>query len=153
MKRSGKLTASVRGSRFSLLISHLQTAFTILEVMVACAVFFMVAFAILEMVTRSLVAVRAIQHRDPDAGIILASFSMSNKLEEGTMSGNFEDIAPNMYPGYRWEALITEIGSNGLFQIDVFTYSEKKKSRNPVLISGQFFRPMSPPGSATKGRF
>lgn len=118
----------------------------------ACAIFFMVAFAILELVTRSLVAVKAIQQRDPDPGIILASLSLSNMLEEGSMSGNYEDIAPNMYPGHRWEAQIVEIGTNGLFQIDVFTYSERKRSQAPALISGQFFRPQSKPGSVSKGR-
>ncbi len=151
MKRGGKPVANVGVFRASFLASWVRSAFTILEVMVACAIFFMVAFAILELVTRSLIAVRAIQKRDPDPGIILASLSLSNKLEEGNMSGNFEDIAPNMYPGHRWEAQIVEIGTNGLFQIDVFTYSERQKSKNPVLISGQFFRPMSPPGSVSKG--
>ena len=128
-------------------------AFTLLEVIVACAIFFMVAFAILELVTRSLLAARAIQQRDPDPGIILASLSLSNAFEEVSMSGNFEDIAPGMYPGHRWEAEIREIGTNGLFEINVMTYNERKRSANPVVISGQFFRPQSKPGSASKGQF
>jgi hypothetical protein len=132
--------------------SHLQGAFTILEVIVACTIFFMVAFAILQLVTQSLVAVKAIQQREPDPGIILASLSLSNALEEGSMSGNYEDIAPNMYPGHRWEAEIREIGSNGLFEINVMTYNERKRSQMPTVISGQFFRPASKPGSVSKGR-
>jgi len=67
-------------------------------VIVACAIFFMVAFAILELVTRSLIAAKAIQQRDPDPGIILASLSLSNALEEVSMSGNYEDIAPACIP-------------------------------------------------------
>jgi hypothetical protein len=152
MERGGRLAARAATSHLSPLTSHLQSAFTILEVIVACTIFFMVAFAILQLVTQSLVAVKALQHREPDPGIILASLSLSNALEEGSMSGNFEDIAPNMYPGARWEAEIREIGSNGLFEINVMTYNERKRSQMPSVIAGQFFRPASKPGSASKGR-
>jgi len=132
--------------------SRLAAAFTLLEVIVACAVFFMVAFAVLALVTSGLVAARSLQQREPDPGIILSALSLTNAFEEGSMSGDYEDIAPGMYPGYRWEAFISEVGSNGLFQVDVLTYSQKRKSANPVTTSTQFFRPQSKPGSATKGR-
>ena len=127
-------------------------AFTLLEVTIACAIFFMVAFAILEMVTRSLSAARSLQKHDPDPGIILHALTLTNTFEEGTMSGDYEDIAPGMYPGYRWEAFITEIGSNGLFQVDVLSYNQRRQRENPSTVSGQFWRPNSKPGSATKGR-
>lgn len=127
-------------------------AFTLLEVTVACAIFFMVAFAILELVTRSLSAAKSLQKRDPDPGIILHALSLTNSFEEGTMSGDYEDIAPGMYKDYRWEAFITEIGSNGLFQVDVLTYNKLRHSQNPATVTGQFWRPNSKPGSATKGR-
>lgn len=125
-------------------------AFTLLEVIVACAIFFMVAFAILGVVAQGIASVRVLQKRDPDPGIILHALSLTNQFEEGTMSGDYEDIAPGMYSGHRWEANITEIGSNGLFQIDVFTYNTKRPGQNPVLISSQFWRPLSKPGSASK---
>ena len=128
----------------------LRGAFTLLEVVIACAIFFMVAFALLELVTRGLVAAKALQQREPDPGIILAALSLTNAFEEGSMSGNYEDIAPGMYPGHRWEAFVTEVGSNGLFQIEVLTYNERKRSQNPVTTVGQFWRPGSKPGSASK---
>jgi hypothetical protein len=127
-----------------------EGGFTLLEVMIACAVFFMVAFAILELVTQGLAAAKAIQQREPDPGIILAAFSLSNTFEEGSMSGNYEDLAPGMYPGHRWDALIAEVGSNGLFEITVVTHNEKKPAQNPVMIRGQFWRPQSKPGSASR---
>jgi hypothetical protein len=127
-----------------------QGGFTLLEVMVACAVFFMVAFAILELVTQGLVAAKAIQKREPDPGIILAAFSLSNTFEEGSISGDYEDIAPGMYPGHRWDALIAEVGSNGLFEITVMTHNEKRATQNPTIIRGQFWRPQSKPGSASR---
>lgn len=127
-----------------------QGGFTLLEVMVACAVFFMVTFAILELVTQGLVAARAIQKREPDPGIIMASLSLSNMLEEGSMSGTYEDIAPGMYPGHQWDALIVEVGSNGLFEVTVMTHNEKRKTQNPVVIKTLLWRPQSKPGSASR---
>jgi hypothetical protein len=126
------------------------SAFSLLEVMVACAVFFMVAFAILQLVTQGLVAAKAIQQREPDPGIILASLSLSNALEEGSISGDYEDLAPGMYPGHRWEAFIQEVGTNGLFEVNVLTFNQRKRSQNPTTISAQFWRPQSKPGSASK---
>src|SRR6185503_13689011 len=87
-----------------------HSGFTLLEVIVACAIFFMVAFAILGVVAQCLASVKVLQKRDPDPGIILHALSLTNQFEEGTLSGDFEDIAPGMYKDYRWEALITEIG-------------------------------------------
>jgi hypothetical protein len=120
--------------------------------MVACTIFFMVAFAIMELVTRSLKAAKALEMREPDPGIILASISLSNSLEEGSMSGAYEDIAEGMYPGYRYEVFLEEVGSNGLYEVRVLSYNERRHSENPVVVRGLFWRPMSKPGTATKGR-
>jgi len=127
-------------------------AFTLLEVIIACGLFFVFAFAVLSLVTQGLVAARSLQQREPDPGIILAALSLTNAFEEGWVSGDYEDIAPGMYPGYRWEASISEVASNGLFVVDVMTYSQKKKSAAPVVTSALFYRPQSKPGSVTKGR-
>ena len=132
--------------------SKFADAFTLLEVIVACGLFFMFAFAVLSLVTQGLVAARSLQQREPNPGLILAALSLSNAFEEGMISGDYEDIAPGMYPGYRWEAGISEVASNGLFVVDVMTYSQKKKNVLPVVTSALFYRPLSKPGSVTKGR-
>jgi hypothetical protein len=151
-RRSGGVALAGLAGQGRFLPAATGGAFTLLETIVACAIFFMVAFAILELVTRSLMAAKALQTREPDPGIILAALSLTNTFEEGSVSGNYEDIAPGMYPGYRWEAFMQEVGSNGLYQVDVLTYNERKRSQNPVTVSTQFFRPGSKPGSASKGR-
>ena len=131
-----------------------QTAFTILEVMVACTIFFMVAFAILELVTRSLAAAKAIQQREPDPGIILAMYSTNRAWEEMSISGNYEDIAPGMYPGYRWELFAKPVGTNDLlYEVNVISYSERKRAQGPMVVTGLFFSPNSKPGSASRGMF
>jgi hypothetical protein len=153
-QRRSKPFSGTRTSPFSLLISNLQSAFTILEVMVACAIFFMVAFAILELVTRSLAAAKAIQQREPDPGIILAMYSTNRAWEEMSISGNYEDIAPGMYPGYRWELFAKPVGTNDLlYEVNVISYSERKRAQGPMVVSGLFFSPNSKPGSASRGAF
>ena len=139
-------------SSFVIRRSSFRRAFTLLEVIIACAIFFMVAFAILELVATSLKAAKKLQTREPDPGIILHALSLTNRFEEGQMAGDYEDIAPGMYPGYRWEAFITEVGSNGLFQVDVLTYNDRKAGKGIATVGTQFFRPNSKPGSVSKGR-
>jgi hypothetical protein len=47
-------------------------------------------------------------------------FSLSNTLEEGSYSGDFEGIVPD----YTWNAEIFEAGSNGFFQIDIAVHKK-----------------------------
>lgn len=93
-------------------------AFTLLEVLVASAIFFVCAFAVLSLLSQGLASARALQQRAPDIGILAAAFSLTNAVEEGTESGNFEDIAPGLYPGYTWVRDVYEVGSNGLYRVD-----------------------------------
>jgi hypothetical protein len=121
-------------------------AFTLLEVIIACALFFMFAFAVLELVTRGLSAARSIQKREPDAGLVLAPLSLTNKLEIGVESGDFEDLYPGVYPGYQWEREISQpFGeTNPLFQVTVRivgTTGKRKTSESTVGVL--MFRPDS----------
>jgi hypothetical protein len=152
MERGGRPCALAINSSFVIRHSSLSTAFTLLEVIIACAIFFMVAFSVLQLVTQGLVAAKSLQVRHPDPGMVLAALSLTNAFEEGSMSGNYDEIAPGTYKDYRWEAEITEIGTNGLFEIKVLTYNERKPGVSPSVIQAQFWRPQSKPGSATKGR-
>lgn len=124
-----------------------EDAFTLLEVMVACAIFFMVAFALLELVTRGLVGVRALQEREPDPGIVLAMYSTNKAWEPMSISGNYEDIAPGMYPGYTWELFAEpHMGTNEhLYVVEVMSYGSKKSGRGPSTASTMFFSPNSKP--------
>ena len=89
-------------------------AFTLLEVMVAIGIFCVAIFAILEVVTQNLRMARSLQHQQVDAGALAAELSLTNRLEEGSEQGDFG----KMYPGCRWSREITEVASNGFFQVD-----------------------------------
>ena len=127
------------------------TAFTLLEVIVASAVFFMVAFSVLELMTRSLASARALQDREPNAGMLAAAFSLTNRIEEGVEQGDFEDLYPGLFPGYRWARETREVASNSLFQVDFIVYRTSKKGPSETTMSILLYRPGSPPGSASGG--
>ena len=94
---------------------RLQTAFSLLEVMIACGIFFMAVFAILAMVSNVLRNARSLRRMELDAGMVAAQVTRTNKLFEGTESGDFG----NLYPDYSWETDSYEAETNGLWQVDI----------------------------------
>jgi hypothetical protein len=116
-------------------------AFTLVEVMIAMFVFFVVAFSIMGVVIQSLGAARSLQVRHPDAGMLAAELSLTNMLEEGFESGDFGDI----YPRARWQREITEAGSNGFFRVDFAVYEKTPQGKENVETMSIFMhRPASP---------
>jgi Tfp pilus assembly protein PilV len=92
-------------------------AFTLIEVMIAITIFFMAMFAILGVLASGVRAATLLRNNGPSAGMVAAQLSATNKLEEGSQSGTFEDIG--VYKDYRWAADLREVATNGLFQVDI----------------------------------
>lgn len=104
-------------------------AFTLLEVMIAMAVFFIVVFAILGVVVQSLGAARSLQKRHADPSMVAAQLSLTNCLEEGSMTGDFEDL----YPDQTWEYVVSPLGTNNmLWVVDFFVYEKMKSGKQSV---------------------
>jgi hypothetical protein len=119
-----------------------RRAFTLLEVMIASGIFFMAVFVILSLVSSSLESARRLQRPLVDAGMIASELSLTNQLVEGEQSGDFGDA----YPGYSWTAVITEVQTNKLFEVDYVV--QRDDDRTVVQkMSVLFFRPQSPAGS------
>ncbi len=114
------------------------SAFSLIEVMVAAAIFFIFTFTILAMVSSSLRNLRVIRRIDVDAGMVAAQFFKTNRLFEGTSSGDLGDI----YPDYSWAAETSEIETNGLWQIDI-TVNRHGNSQPFDQISIRVFSPES----------
>ena len=91
------------------------TAFSLLEVMIACGIFFMAVFAILALVSNTLRNARGLRRIEVDAGMVAAQVYKTNKLYEGIQSGDFG----NLYPDYSWETQTEEYATNGLYQVDI----------------------------------
>jgi hypothetical protein len=123
-------------------------AFTLLEVLIAIGLFFMVAFAILQMLVVGLGAARSLQVRHADVGMFLSELAVTNNiLEEGTVSGDFGDF----FPGGHWEYTATEVGSNGLFQVDVIVTEKTRRGEIISPMSILLYRPGSPKGRMSGG--
>ena len=128
-----------------------RAAFSLLEVMVAIALFFGAAFAILMVISGGLANARALQRPQVDAAAVASIFSMTNKIVETTDSGDLGELLGESYRGYTWESSSIEAESNKLFRVDFTIYSPAPG--HPVFsqISTLFFRPASPAGSLDTG--
>ncbi|MCX6912973.1 MAG: hypothetical protein NT167_08005 [Verrucomicrobia bacterium] len=118
-----------------------QTAFSLLEVMIASGIFFMTVFAILAMVSSVLRNARSLRRVELDAGMVAAQACNTNKLTEGTDSGDFG----NLYPGYSWQTDTYEVETNGLWQVNIVVH--RHGISQPVdLMSIYLYRPESQSG-------
>ena len=124
-------------------------AFTLLEVMIAIAIFFMCVFLILELVSTNLRHVQRLQKPAVDIGSLASELSLTNRLEEGGDSGDFGA----MYPGVSWSRQITMVGTNGLFQVDFTVLDGSGGGRFPAesKLSIFLYRPDSPMGISSGG--
>ncbi len=105
------------------------SAFTLLEVMIACGIFFMATFSILALVAGSLRNARALQRSDVDAGMaasIVSQMLKTNRSAQATFSGDFGDA----YPDYSWEAEANPYDTNGLLEVNIIL--NKRGSRLPA---------------------
>ncbi len=130
--------------------SRARLAFTLLEVMIAVAIFFMAMFSILAVVSQSLRSAKALARNVPTPGMVAAQLSLTNKLEEGSDSGDFEDIAEGIYPEYSWESGTMIYASNGLFQVDIAVLHQGKVDSS---MSFLLFKPESTTGLGVQSKF
>ena len=105
-------------------------AFTLLEVMIAMAIFFMAIFAILGLVAQNLRIARSLSLGEIDLSTVAVELSLqtltNRDMAEGTISGDFGDT----YPGASWVANLYLVATNagalggrstpgGLYQADI----------------------------------
>jgi len=106
-------------------------AFTLIEVMIACGIFFMATFAILALVSTTLRNARALQRGEVDAGMAAAQVYQTlktNRQVEVSGSGNFGET----YPDYSYEFATQQYASNGLLQVDIVV--NRRGLHKPVYI-------------------
>ncbi len=129
--------AEKRSSIGAFCAGNYATAFSLLEVMIAMAIFFTAVFSVLQLTTRNLRAARNLQVPQIDASSLAAEISLTNRLEEGSESGNFGEL----YRGYSWTREITMVGSNGLFRIDFRVQAPNTGPGSETALSFLLFRP------------
>jgi Tfp pilus assembly protein PilV len=105
-------------------------ALSLIEVMIAMAIFFVCIFAILGMVSNTLHNARALQDTEVDAPGALASFlSTSNRLDEGSYSGDFGDLFPDW--DYTYDVTVI---TNNLVRVDLSVVGGKKSTETHLSL-------------------
>lgn len=121
-----------------------RRAFSLIEVMVALAIFFIAVFAILGLISQLLKNARAFQNKKAaDAGMVHAYWSsITNRVTEGLESGEFSDLAEfqDQYRDYSWEKDTMFYATNGLWQVD-YRVINKRSGRVESSVSTFFYDP------------
>jgi prepilin-type N-terminal cleavage/methylation domain-containing protein len=130
-----------------------RRAFTLLEVMIAIAIFFVASFAILGLISSSLANVRRLQRPSVDASPVLARYAATNSLVEGTYRGSLGDpeLLGKDYRDYNWTADIEEVASNHLYSVVCVIMPANGRHEVISHLSTVLYKPQSPPGSLDGG--
>ena len=114
-------------------------AFTLMEVVIALGIFFMAIFALLQLTSQGLRMARAVQHVGLNPSVLPAQLALTNRFEEGSVSGDFGDLSP----GSSWDRTTTLVSTNGLYEVN-WIISEKFGNGTRVsTLSAWFYRPES----------
>jgi prepilin-type N-terminal cleavage/methylation domain-containing protein len=133
-----------------------RRAFTLLEVMIAIAIFFVGSFAILDLVSSSLNNIHRMQQPAVDASPLLALYAATNSLVEGTYSGNLgeSELLGKGYSDFNYLVNIVEVASNHLYSVECAITSVNAANGKRMLISDLttvLYKPKSPPGTLDGG--
>ena len=121
-------------------------AFTILEVMIALAIFFACTFGILALVSQSLRQARGLRPINMDARSAIALLSLTNMLEEGPIPPEVVAAFQQENPDFALMGEIRQVDTNGLFQVDFVVDSVSsgyERSAITMNSSVLLFRPRS----------
>jgi len=114
-----------------------NSAFTLVEVVVASAILAAGLAGILLICSNGLRMARALDRVHVDAGSVATMLSLTNQLEEGADSGSFGEENP----GYQWVRQVFEAGTNGLYQADMSVFSQSDPQGTENRLSIFLFRP------------
>ena len=140
-----RITRAFASYRLLPLALRLNSAFSLIEVMVAMAIFFMAVFAILGLMSTLLQNARIFQgKRPPEARMVFAyQTSITNRVIEGSIDVDFSDM--NMGDELRdytasVEAYPNEIYTNGLWDV-VYVVKNRRTGRVESTFATHQFDP------------
>lgn len=127
--------------------------FSLLEVMIAIAIFFIGSCAILDLVSSSLNNVRRLQRPTVDASPILARYAATNSLVEGVYQGSLGEpsLLGKEYRDYNYIVNIVEIASNHLYSVECAIYPAHGKREVISDMTTVLYDLHSPKGSLDGG--
>jgi hypothetical protein len=120
-------------------------AFSLIEVMIAVAIFFMCTFAILGLTAQLLQNARVFQTKNvPNIGLVHAWYtSMTNRVTEGLTTVEFGDISTDLGDLYRdyyaeLDVYPSEIMTNGLFEVTYRLYNRRTRQMEAEVLTLYF---------------
>ena len=124
-----------------------NSAFTLMEVMIAIGVFCIGVFAILGLVASVLHGARLLDKPMVDSGVVAGEIAQTNALVDlQTDSGDLSEFLGDTYKGYDYAYAVNEVESNHLYQVDIAITSDAPGKPTVSKMSVLLFRPLSPPG-------
>ena len=125
-------------------------AFTLMEVMIAIAVFCIGVFAILGLVASVMRGARLLDKPMVDAGVV-ASELQTNSMVEVEGSGDLSEFLGSTYRGYDYAYDIHEEQSNHLYHASIAVTGDTPGKPVVSKMDVLYFAPLSPPGTLDSG--
>src|SRR5215469_15588464 len=122
-------------------------AFTLMEVMIAIAVFCIGVFAILGLVASIMRGARLLDKPMVDAGAVASQISQTNSIVEIQDSGDLSEFLGNTYRGYNYRYIIAEEQSNHLYHAAIQVTGDGPGKPVVSKMDILLFRPQSPAGT------
>ena len=127
-------------------------SFSLLEVVIAVAIFFTAIFAIMQLVSSNLSLVRSLQAKRPDLGTLAGKCLMATNWVEGREAPFDEDFGFNdggygaLYPEAGWERdwmlVATNVAlTNGLYRADIKLTETLAQQEAVSIMSVLMYRP------------
>ena len=124
-----------------------NSAFTLMEVMIAIGVFCIGVFAILGLVSSVLHGARLLDKPMVDSGVVAGEIAQTNALvDNASDSGDLSEFLGDTYKGYDYAYHINEVESNHLYQVDIAVTSDAPGKPVVSKMSVLLYRPLSKPG-------
>ena len=131
---------------------HCRHSFSLLEVVIAVAIFFTAIFAITQLVSSNLSLVRSLQAKRPDLGTLAGKCLMDTNWVEGREAPYDEDFGFNdggaaaLYPESGWERdwmlVATNVSlTNGLYRADIRLSETLAQQEAITIMSILMYRP------------
>jgi len=131
---------------------HGHHSFSLLEVIIAVAIFFTAIFAIMQLVTQNLSLVHSLQAKRPDLGTLAGKCLMDTNWLEGRAAPYDEDFGFNdggpaaLYPEAGWERdwmlVATNVSlTNGLYRADIILTETLAQQEAVTKMSILMYRP------------
>ena len=118
----------------------LAAGFTLLEVIIALAIFFTAVVAVLELTSQNLRLAQTLLQKRPDIGALASATMLDKELSEGfeePVDPNFEE----MFPGCKWDRDVVSVSSNGLYRVTINLFESTGGGELQTTTSFLMYRP------------